>query len=91
MAYVGNEQYGRWQRDSSGSRFWAFYGQYAFLNAMLGGNRYYYNDWNDWRRNYRGRTPYYGRNPDGSARYGTRMPMVLVSLRFWLIAKIFGR
>jgi hypothetical protein len=76
MAYVGNEQYGRWQRDSAGNSFWAFYGRYAFLNAMLGGNRYYYNDWDRWRRDYRGRTPYYGKNTDGSARYGTNGSMV---------------
>lgn len=71
MAYVGNEKYGRWQKNASGNSFWVFYGRYAFLNAMLGSNRYYYGDWTDWRRNYRGRSPYYGRNTDGSARYGT--------------------
>lgn len=76
MAYVGNEQYGRWQKDSAGNSFWAFYGRYAFLNAMLGGNRYYYNDWDRWRRDYRGHTPYYGKNADGSARYGTSGSMV---------------
>ena len=76
MAFVGNKQYGRWQQDSAGNRFWAFYGRYAFLNAMLGGNRYYYNDWDRWRRDYRGRTPYYGKNTDGSTIYGTNGSMV---------------
>lgn len=71
MAYVGNEKYGTWRKDSSGNSFWAFYGQYAFLSAILGGNRYYYNDWNHWHRNYRGRRPYYGKNTDGSPVYGT--------------------
>lgn len=71
MAYVGNEKYGNWQRDSSGNSFWAFYGRFAFFNAMLGGHRYYRNDWNNWNRNYRGRAPYYGSNADGSAKYGT--------------------
>lgn len=76
MAYVGNPQYGRWQQDSSGNRFWEFYGRYALFNALLGGNRYYYNDWDRWRRDYRGRTPYYGKNNNGSARYGTSGSMV---------------
>jgi PBP1b-binding outer membrane lipoprotein LpoB len=71
LAYVGNEKYGSWQQDASGSSFWSFYGKYAFLNALLGGNRYYYNDWDLWRRDYRGRRPYYGRNRDGSPMYGT--------------------
>jgi hypothetical protein len=71
MAYVGNEKYGSWQRDASGNSFWAFYGQYAFLRALLGGNRYSYNDWDTWNRDYRGRRPYYGRNPDGTKRYGS--------------------
>ncbi|MBU1054384.1 MAG: hypothetical protein KKC46_11220 [Proteobacteria bacterium] len=71
MAYVGNKKYGNWEKDSSGGSFWAFYGRYAFLNAMLGGHRYYYNDWNHWNRNYRGRAPYYGKNADGSTIYGT--------------------
>ena len=76
MAYVGNSQYGRWRQDSTGNRFWEFYGRYAFLNAMLGGNRYYYNDWDRWRRDYRGREPYYGSNTDGSTVYGTRGSVV---------------
>lgn len=82
MSYVGNEKYGRWQRDTSGNSFWAFYGRYAFLNAILGRNRYYYNDWTDWRRNYRGRRPYYGRNADGSARYGTLGSTVRTNPRY---------
>lgn len=82
MAYVGNEKYGSWRKDSAGNSFWAFYGRYAFLNALLGGNRYYYNDWNHWNRNYRGRAPYYGKNPDGSARYGTSGSTVLSSSNY---------
>jgi hypothetical protein len=79
MAYVGNEQYGHWQKDSAGNSFWAFYGRYAFLNALLGGNRYYYNDWHHWNRGYRGRKPYYGENADGTRRYGTSGSTVLTS------------
>lgn len=71
LAHVGNEKYGHWEKDSSGNSFWAFYGRYAMLNALLGGNRYYYNDWYGWNRDYRGRSPYYGRQNNGPARYGT--------------------
>jgi hypothetical protein len=79
MAYVGNDQYGHWQKDSAGNSFWAFYGRYAFLNALLGGNRYSYNDWQHWKRDYRGRKPYYGENVDGTRRYGTSGSTVLNS------------
>jgi hypothetical protein len=82
MAYVGNEKYGSWEKNSSGRSFWAFYGQYAFLNAMLGRNRYYHNDWNRWHRNYRGRAPYYGKNPDGSSIHGTSGSMVRSSPQY---------
>jgi hypothetical protein len=61
MAMVGNPKYGQWKKDpKTGGSFWAFYGRYMFWNNILGGNRYYYNDWNDWNSNYRGRKPYYG-------------------------------
>jgi hypothetical protein len=63
MAMVGNPKYGQWKKDpKTGDSFWEFYGKYMFWSNLLGGNRYYYNDWNDWNRNYRGRTPYYGRD-----------------------------
>lgn len=42
---VGNPQYGHWQENSSGQSFWAWYGQYALISNLLGGNRYSYNDW----------------------------------------------
>ena len=82
MSYVGNEQYGTWRRDSSGHSFWAFYGQYAFLNAMLGGRRYSYNEWDRWRTGYRGRAPYYGKNNDGSAVWGTSGSTVRTDPRY---------
>ena len=37
--YVGDTQYGKWQRDSSGNSFWAFYGKYALISHLLGGSR----------------------------------------------------
>ena len=32
---VGNPAYGRWERHSSGSSFWAFYGQYALMRHLI--------------------------------------------------------
>lgn len=50
---VGNPNYGSWKTDSSGSSFWAFYGQYAMFRDIMGmgfGRGYYRgsiyaNDW----------------------------------------------
>lgn len=83
MAYVGNARYGQWRRDpSSGRSFWEFYGQYALMRDLLGGNRYYYyDDWSTWRNNYRGRTAYYG-DSDGDFRYGSRSSAVQSHPRF---------
>ncbi|MBL1292801.1 MAG: hypothetical protein COB61_002910 [Thiotrichales bacterium] len=40
---VGNPHYGQWQTNSSGSSFWAFYGQYAFFSSLFRGPVYYGN------------------------------------------------
>jgi len=42
---VGNPHYGEWRNDSSGGSFWSWYGQYAMLRLLLGGNDYYYGGW----------------------------------------------
>jgi hypothetical protein len=43
---VGNPRYGRWQRNSSGQSFWAFYGQYALMRSLFFSPRpYYYSSW----------------------------------------------
>ncbi len=39
---VGNPNYGSWQKDSSGSSFWQFYGQYALLRDLLSPSYGYY-------------------------------------------------
>jgi hypothetical protein len=65
---VGNERYGNWQRDSNGNSFWAFYGQYMFMSHLLGGNRVYRNDYNNYRTARGSGQPYYGSNKQ----YGTR-------------------
>lgn len=69
---VGNENFGEWKQDSSGNSFWAFYGQMAFLNAMLdlGHRPYYYNSWYS-NRPYSSYHDYYG-NRYGSQKYRTR-------------------
>jgi len=65
--HVGDEQYGKWQRDSSGNSFWEFYGKYALISHLLGGSRIYRTDYNTYR-DYRSQgRPYYGRNKQ----YGT--------------------
>ncbi|MFT5421610.1 MAG: hypothetical protein ACI9D5_002368 [Candidatus Endobugula sp.] len=38
---VGNPTYGSWQSNSSGTSFWAFYGQYAFFSRLFSGPVYY--------------------------------------------------
>lgn len=69
--YVGNPQYGEWRTNSSGTSFWAFYGQYALMRDMfgLGYGSIYRNDYDGYRRSRAERRPYYG--PTG-AEYGTR-------------------
>ena len=43
---VGNPRYGRWQQNSSGQSFWAFYGQYALMRSLFFSPRpYYYSSW----------------------------------------------
>ncbi|QWX85583.1 hypothetical protein H0I23_08070 [Cellulophaga sp. HaHaR_3_176] len=70
--YVGNEKYGRWQTQSNGSSFWAFYGQYHFMSSLFYGSshRYYRNDYDYYRTNHYGRSSYYGRNKNfGTSTY----------------------
>ena len=71
MALVGNKECGRWERDRSGNRYWAWYGRYHFYGTLFGGRRYYYNDWNTWHGSYRGRKAYYGRDDEVYGTYGS--------------------
>lgn len=72
--YVNNDKYGSWQRQSNGSNFWVFYGQYSFMRSMFRMGSYpvrqsYYNDY---RGNYYGRgRSYYGPTTSGRSYYGT--------------------
>ncbi|MCD4741027.1 MAG: hypothetical protein K8R67_00885 [Desulfobacteraceae bacterium] len=74
MAFVGNPEYGKWEKNSSGGSFWSWYGKYALFSNLLfystmGPVRY--SNWNGYNRNYRGRQPYFGKTAQGSAKYGT--------------------
>jgi hypothetical protein len=72
--YVGNTHYGYWH-NSGGTSLWQFYGQYAFMRDMLGLGGYpiYRNQYEDYRGNYSGRSPYYGTTSSstGMRPYGT--------------------
>lgn len=46
---VGNPNYGQWQTNSSGTSFWAWYGQYAFFSSLFSQPVRYA----DWSRNRR--------------------------------------
>jgi hypothetical protein len=72
MDKVGNPRYGRWETGPDGRRRWSFLETYAFYHLIFGGRRHYYyhDNWTGWRRDYRGRKPYYGPATD-PARYGT--------------------
>jgi len=63
-ALVGNPSYGSWQRNSSGTSFWAWYGMYSLFNNVIGGGRYSYNNWSS-----RPNSSYY--NNYGRERYGS--------------------
>lgn len=84
MAYVGNPQYGQWQTDNNGDRFWSWYGKYAFFSSLFffPPTYYSYNSWNRWNRDYRYSRPYYGTGQNGRARYGTNGSYVRQSPKF---------
>ena len=65
--YVGNSQYGSW----GGGGFWQFYGQYAFMSAMLGGHRIGRNDYDGYRRDRERGRPHYGPGKNGRQTFGT--------------------
>lgn len=71
MAYVGNPKYGSWKSDGHGGSFWEFYGKYRLFSDLLGPDRYYRTDYDDWHANYRGRKPYYGETKEEKDRFGS--------------------
>lgn len=62
--YVGNPKYGEWQRDSSGSSFWVYYGQYRLMSDLLGWGRVRQNDYSTYRNHRSQSQPYYGPNKE---------------------------
>ena len=68
---VGNQNYGNWQKDSSGSSFWQFYGQYALFRDLMRPSYGYFGG-PIYRNNWYGSQRYsyhhdYGRSTYGSA------------------------
>jgi len=66
---VGNPAYGRWNTNSGGRSFWAFYGQYRLFSDLVRGPRYhrgplYYDSW------YGGSNRYSYYNDYGRGTYG---------------------
>ncbi len=81
MSMVGDTNHGEWRKDSSGRSFWYYYGIYSFMNRGMG-YRYYHRDWNNWNRNYRNESAYYGSTKDKKQKYGTGGTYVRNSTRF---------
>ena len=85
MGFVGNPEYGKWEKDSDGNSFWSWYGKYALFSNLLfystmGPMRY--NSWNRYNTNYRGRKPFFGSTTGGAAKYGTNGTYTKQSSRF---------
>lgn len=70
--FVGDEQYGQWKKRDDGTSFWEFYGQYAFMtNMFMLTSPIFFNDFDGYKRKYRGKKSYYGRKVNGKSLYGT--------------------
>lgn len=84
MAYVGNPKYGEWKEDSSGDKFWSWYGKYAFFSNLFFSPPlfFHYPYWSNWHTHYRYQKPYFGEIKDGVAQYGTQGSYVKQSPRF---------
>jgi len=65
--YVGKSDYGSW----GGGGFWQFYGQYAFMSAMLGGHRVGRSDFDGYRRDRQRGSPHFGPVTKGRQTFGT--------------------
>lgn len=71
--YVGNSRYGEWQTNSSGTSFWAFYGQYMFMSSMFNmfSSPVYRTNYNSYTQHRDSGRPYYG----SANQYGTNGTM----------------
>ena len=84
MAYVGNDKYGKWEKDNSGNSFWSWYGKYALFSRLFffPPSYFHYGGWNSWNNGYRNRQPYFGKTQNGTQRYGTRGSFVKKSPKY---------
>lgn len=74
--YVGNEKYGKWEKDSSGDSFWSFYGRYAFMSMMFHSMMTpRYGSYNTYNKNYRGTGRTYYGTAGSKSSYGTKAAM----------------
>jgi len=87
MAYVGNERYGRWERQGGGM-VWTWIAPYLFYRSLFGSPwQYSRNEWSTWRSGYYGSRPYYGSG--STPMYGTRSSRTQTAPR--LSGSNFGR
>jgi hypothetical protein len=77
MTFVGNKRYGHWSRRSDGTRFWEWYGKYAFMSSLFFPRSYYgsgfyirYGWYNNYYSHYRRGSIWYG--PSARPWYGSR-------------------
>ncbi|MEA2059898.1 MAG: hypothetical protein U9P10_05145 [Thermodesulfobacteriota bacterium] len=63
---VGDPKYGQWQKDSSGSSFWEFYGKYALISTLFGGwyRPVYQNDYRGYQQSRSSNRPFFGRQKE---------------------------
>lgn len=78
MIYVGDANYGEWQKDNNGNDFWVFYGRYRFFSDLIGGpySGHYRHEYDTWNRDYRRQEKPFYAPTNGVDRFGANSPMV---------------
>lgn len=74
--YIGDSRYGEW-KTHNGTSFWAFYGQYMFMNQIFGmiQRPVYRRDYDEYHdRGYYRNRAYYGPKKNNQYKYGTNSP-----------------
>ena len=85
MGFVGNPEYGKWDTNQEGERFWVWYGKYRLFSDLILGpatGMFLFSDWNRWNRHHRYQKPYFGKTTTGARKYGTRGTYVRRSTLF---------
>jgi hypothetical protein len=75
LAFVGDKKYGEYRSDNNGNSFWHYYGQFAFINMMLGPSYHYPSSMHSGWYNGRNTRPYYGGTTTKPS-FGTRSTRV---------------